>query len=278
MIDVYQKVDKNLLGYAGKLYPMDMQIEIRAASVPEIRAWSNMNEDDPQSMASHIIDIIVACTRVTSSIPGKSYSPKDLYEHDKLALLLMIHGATFADQKHNNIFVSGECTNAGCGKQFEKLAISPANLQYNCPDEKYEQYIDADKGCFVMQTKSYGTIEYKPSTIGLGSAMMSWISTFKPQFIRDNQSMFAIVQALVTDWRLANDKTLRRIQIEHYNQMDGNKLGFYLSLIDKLSVTLSNELEYVCPQCGNTFRCELAINGGYKQMFVPVQSLDDELL
>jgi DNA-directed RNA polymerase subunit RPC12/RpoP len=275
MLKNYQIIDRSLLGYQGKLYPSDMIIEARGADVPEIRAWANIDENDLASIAKHVIDIIGACVKVTSKNPAIAYSYRDLYEHDKMFLLLYIHALTFADQAGNNVFVKCECSK--CHKEFDKLAVTPANLKYNCPDDKYAKYIDSDKGVFVIPTKSYGKLEYKPSTIGLGSAMMDWIPTFEPEFIKDNQTMLRIVQGLVTDWRAVNNSALRKLQIERYNLMNGQALGFYIDLLDKLEITLSNELEYVCPDCGATFRCPLAFSGSYRSLFVSVQSFDDEL-
>lgn len=274
----YQQLDKTTLGMQGRLYPSDMVIEVRGADVPEIRAWSNINEKDPMSISKHVIDIITACVRVSSASGVHTYNVKDLYEHDKLALLMTIHTLTFADKRDTMMYVKAECSNEGCGKVFDQLAVTPANLMYKTPDEKYDKYIDAEKGCYVMPTKTYGEIVYRPSTIGLGNAMLSWSKTFKPQFVIDNQEMLKTVQSLVTDWRTANDKSLRKLQIEQYNNMDAKQLGFRSGLIDLLSIEVLDTLEYVCPDCGATFRCPLAIEGGYKGMFVPVQSVDDELL
>lgn len=274
----YQQVDKATLGMQGRLYPEDMVIEVRGADVPEIRAWSNINDKDPMSVSKHVIDMITACVRVSSSSGVRTYNVKDIYEHDKLALLLTIHALTFAEKQDNMLYVQGECSNTACGRVFDKLPVTPANLMYRVPDEKYDKYIDAENGCFVIPTKSYGQIIYRPSTIGLGNAMFAWTQTFKPAFIRDNQEMFKTVQSLVYDWRTANDKSLRKLQIEQYNNMNAEQLGFRSGLLDKFNVEIIDTLEYICPDCGATFRCELAIEGGYKGMFVPVQSVDDELL
>ena len=279
MKSAYQVLDRNLLGWNGRLYPDDMVIEVRGADVPEIRAWSNIDEKDPTSIAKHIIDIITSCTRVSSSTNTHSYSVKDLYEHDKLAIMMTIHELTFADKKANNLHVPGECSNPLCGRTFDELIITPANFTFKVPDEKYIKYINAEEGKFVIQTKNYGTIEYRPSTIGLGNAMTSWISTFKPAFVKENQSMFRIVQSLVTDWRLANDKMLRRLQVEQYNNMNADALAFRIHLLDALSIELKPELEYICPDCGATFRSRLSILEGIKHLFLPdIQDFDEELL
>lgn len=265
------------LAMGGKLYPEDMKIEVRGASVAEIRTWSNLDENDPMSIASHTLAMLTACVRVTGE-GGKSYSVKDIYEHDKLALLLTIHIITFADKADRMLYIKGRCSNTLCNAEFDKLAVTPANLSYQAPDASYDKYIDRQNGQYVLQTKSFGSVEYKPTTIGLGQAMFSWIQSFAPEFIKDNQEMLKTVQAFVTDWRLANDKSLRKLQIERYNTMTAEQIGFYTALLAKFTIAVSDTLEYVCPHCGASFHSQLAIEGGYKGMFVPVQSLDDELL
>jgi hypothetical protein len=279
MQQAYVPVDRDLLGFKGRLYPADMLIECRGAGVPEIRAWSNIRENDPTSVSKAIIDIITACTRVSSTTGAHSYNVKDLYEHDKLVLLALVHEITFADKHQNNMHVSGECGNPLCGKVFEELVVTPANFTFKVPDDKYIKYIDGEEGKFVIQTKNYGTIEYRPSTIGLGNAMFNWIGTFKPNFVKENQAMFRMVQSLVLDWRTANDKALRRLQVEQYNNMNPEVLAFRTHLLDELSIELKNELEYVCPDCGATFRCNLAFTEGMRELFLPaVQDFDAELL
>lgn len=276
-LERYTEVDRTLLGYQGKLYPEDMVIEVRGANALDIRTWSNI-DDNPVNVAKHINQIIGSCVKVTSKNEANNYSYKDLYEHDKIALLLMIRFHTFVDDKTNNLFVKGKCTAEGCGKQFDKLVVQVSNLTYKEPDKQYESKINSEYGIFELPTKTFGTIKFQPSTIGVGMAMMSWMSTFDAQFVSENKTMFKIVQTLVSDWRSANDKNLRHLQIERYNNMNEKGIGLYLDIIDKFNVAVKEELEFVCPDCGNTFRSPLAIEGGYLQMFVPVQSIDDELL
>lgn len=278
MTNAFEEVDKALLGYDGRLYPADMKIEVRAADVPEIRMWSEIRDDDPRSVAQAIIDIIVACTRVSSSTGANKYTVKDIYEHDKMALLLLIHSMTFADQQANSLYVKGECENASCGKVFEKLAVRTANLQYTVPDEKYAKYINPDLGLFQVQTKTYGTIEFKPSTIGVGQQMLEWIGTFQPKFVREHTNMFKLVQALCTDYRVVNAKYLRKLQVECYNNYNANELAFRTNLVDALNIALKEELTYECPECHERFQCPLVVEGGYRNIFVPVQDIADELL
>ena len=277
--DTFQPLDRKYLGYSGKYYPMDMQFEIRGAGVKEIRRWANINENDPESIAVTVVDLLSNCVRVTSISGENQYSYKDIYEHDKIAFLLAVHSVTFMEDDYH-LYVKGQCSGPmACGKQFEKLQVQPGNLRYPEIDgEKYDKYFDKDLGLFKINTKSFGTIEYKFSTIGVGSVMFSWISSFTPQFVRDNQQMIRIVQSLVTTHKGLNAEKLRRLQIEEYNQWLPKRLAFQSKLIKDLDDSIMDTLKYTCPDCGATFFPPMGFIGGYRQMFMPVQDLDDELV
>lgn len=274
----YSVIDKADLGLNGILYPEDMVIEARGANVKEIRHWANINEKDILDVRKHIVDIITSCVRVTSTIEGKTYSPKDLYEFDQTALLLIINQLTFADLKHHNVFTKGKCSNAACGKTFDLLPVQPSNIMYTELDDKFKKYIDTEHGGFLVKTKSYGEIAVKPSTIGLGIALTEWVKSFDIDFVKDNMNMFSIVSMLAPDWRTANNKSLRMVQVESYNNMTPEKLSFYTMLYDKLTIQPLDKLEFICPDCGARFQSPLQFEGGYRAMFLPVQDTDAELL
>lgn len=274
----YSVVDKADLGLGGILYPADMVIEARPATVKEIRHWANINDDDQLDIHRHIVDIITSCVRVTSTDDNKKYSPKDLYEFDQLALLLIINSLTFADLKDHTIAVKGKCSKSTCGKVFDPLVVQPSNIVYKDINDKFKKYIDQDNGGFKIATKSYGDIIVKPATIGVALAVQEWMKTFDLQFIRDNMHMFQLVQMLCDDWRTANNKTLRLLQVEQYNQMNPNKLSLYTTIMEGTTVAPEPYLEYTCPDCGERFRCPIQFEGGYRSMFLPVQDLNNELL
>jgi len=274
----YSIVDKADLGLGGSLYPADMVIEARPATVKEIRHWANINDEDQLDIHRHIVDIITSCVRVTSADDSKAYSPKDLYEFDQLALLLIINSLTFADIKDHTIAVKGKCSKPSCGKVFDPLAVQPSNIVYKELDERFVKYIDQENGGFKIATKSYGEVVVKPATIGTALAVQEWMKTFELSFIRDNMNMFQIVQMLCSDWRTANNKSLRLLQVEQYNNMDASKLALFTKIMESTTVAPEPYLEYTCPDCGERFRCPIQFEGGYRAMFLPVQNIDDELL
>lgn len=276
-LNSYSLVDRADLAYEGKLYPADMVIECRAATVKEIREWANVNEKDFMDVHQHILDIIMACTKVSSTIEGKTYSVKDLYECDEIALLLIIHYLTFVDKK-KTLTVSGSCTNPSCGADFQTLIVQTKNLTYTKLDERVLAHADHELGGFKFDLENE-VIRVKPSTIGIGIAMSAWMrSAFKPNFIKNNQMMFRIIQAMVNDWREVDEKKLRMIQISQYNNLNEEKLAEWTWLVENTTIEFTNELEYQCPQCGHTFRCSLEPTGGVRALFLPVQSIADKFL
>lgn len=277
-IDTWSEVEKNALGFEGKLYPSDMLIEARAAEFLDIRKWQNIDNTNPISVAKHIKDIVLSCIRVSSISGQNDYNVRDIYEHDKLALLLTIFGKTFDNKKEHNLFVKGRCFQSDCLKTYDKLIVQRSNIKYQIPAEKYHKYIDSERGCFVIQTKSHGEIIYKPSTIGLGEIVSAWTTDMTSEFVQNNMDILQTVQALALDWRTASAKELRRLQIEEYNLMSENKKLFYLALIDECSIKPEDELEFECSACGAPFRSVLPLSIFDKRLFYPVQSFDNELL
>lgn len=275
----FQPLDRKNLGYEGKYYPADMKFAVRPVKVEEVRNWSNVDEENPASLATAVTDLIEACVQVTSSTEGKEYSYKDIYEHDKIAFLLLIHNISFADDRGHNLFVKGQCNGASlsCGKSFDKLVVQPANLTYPEIPEKFEKYFDPIDGIFKIKTKTFGEIKYKPSTIGIGAVMMPWTSSFSPDYATKHIFMFRLIQACVTDHRELTAEKLRMIQISEYNTWNKEKIAVMSTIVKELDTTLLSNLTYTCPDCGTSFRCKMAIEGGFRSIFTPSVS-DDEFI
>jgi hypothetical protein len=90
--------------------------------------------------------------------------------------------------------------------------------------------------------------------------------------------MFKTVQSLVYDHHGLTTEKLRSLQIEEYNMWDTKRLSFQTNIVTEFDTSIKETLKYTCPDCGANFLTSLAIIGGYREMFMPVQSLDDELV
>jgi hypothetical protein len=272
------EVNKADLFMQGRLYPEDMVIYAKPATVADIRRWSNMNPNNPVDSLRHVQNIIASCIEVESTIEGKRYSYKDLYINDRLALLLIINSITFEDRKTHGLFVNGECANTHCGYKCDKIAVQPANVSYDNIDEKYMKYVDAERGLFAIKTQHYGIIELKPLTIGMFDAISAFQQEkFKPEFVRDNLQMFNVIACSMLDWRKASVSAMYRYQVETFNMLKPEEYEIRRKLAEEVSKGLNGHFEFVCPDCGETFRCTIQSDDDFKSMFVAVQDIDAEL-
>lgn len=279
-IDTWQVFDRSLLAMKGELYPTDMKFEICSPSLNSIRKWRNIDENNPASISMHITSMVSNCVRVTSESGSNEYDPKDLYEHDKLAFLLGIFKAFSAESpSEHNLFVEATCPD--CGKVYDKLAVQISNLTYKLPaQEMVDKYFDKELGYFVIKTKDFDDIMFKPSTIGLGQVVSKWSSTLDFKFLAENQDTVLAVQSLFTDWRGLTEAKVRKAQIEQYNLMTEKRKLFQMHLLDNVNVTPEGTLEYVCAgkECGARFRAPISYTKFNKALFMPVQSFTDQLL
>lgn len=281
-IDTFERFDKGLLACNGVLYPESMEFEICSPTVNQIRKWHSMNDENPLELSLNIIEMIEGCVRV------KNGDVKDIYEHDKLAFLIAIFNKFNVDNKlEHNLFVTGQCPH--CEKTFEKLVVQISNLTYKAPSaELIEKYLDKERGVFVIKTKKFGDIEFKPSTLGVGKIFSEWTSSLQVEFLRKNQSLVIELQSLFTDWRGLTKEKIRKVQVEEYNLFSDERKLFQMQLMDNFNVTIQNEVEFICPECAknnenaedsqNTFRVLLPFEQINRTMFTPVSSFLDELL
>lgn len=272
------EVNKADLFMKGRLYPADMVIYAKPATVADMRRWSNMDPNNPADSLRHIENIIASCIDVESTQPEVQYSYKDLYLNDRLALLLIIHSITFEDRKNHNLFVKGVCANKSCGYKEDRIAVQPANIVYEPIDEKFMRYVNAERGIFEIQTVHFGVIQLKPMTIGMFDAIQQFQQEkFDADYIRDNLQMFQILSCAILDWRNASVKELYRFQVETFNMWKAEEYEIRRKLAEEVSKGLTGQFEFKCPKCSATFRSTVQSNDDIKSLFCAVQDIDAEL-
>jgi hypothetical protein len=181
------------------------------------------------------------------------------------------------NKREHNVFAQGQCSNPQCREHYPKLIVQAANFRCTVPDSKYDQFIDTSLGLYKLPTKDFGEIVYKPSTIGLGEVASQWVMTLEPKFIQENMDVIEAVQALCTDFTDVNAEVLRKLQIGTYNLWSDEQKKFYLNLINRLTIKIEGALSYTCAKCKSDFRTPIPYGQLNKEMFVDVQSFDDQL-
>ena len=160
----YHAIPIKSLPSAGMFYPEGVELHIRSAKVVEIRHFSTMDENNILDVDEKLNSILESCTRVTSSKKRISY--KDLLEEDRFFLILSIRDLTFPEPETNlsvdHVDKKGET---------HKIEVLKDNFTYFKVPENIEKYYDSTERAFLIETKSFGTLQMAPPTIGIMQKM-----------------------------------------------------------------------------------------------------------
>ena len=271
-------VDMSQLGKQGLLYPNDLQLMYRAARTAEIRHWSNMDESASIIEASeHITDMISVCVKAVSKSGRNQYSYKDIYEHDKWKLLMLIHEVTFPENSELTNPIRLKITGA-CKHSYE-MSLSSDNITFVEPDEKFDKYIDSEEGVYNVVTKTLGTVRFKPSTIGVAEVFKNYVSTLDREQILNAKITLMVCQYLAIDWRnFKSNKDVEKL-CQNFNGLNAFKeMPLMLDIYNKIKILPADIIKTTCPTCGMEGTAPFRFQQGIKQIFTPVSNLDEELL
>lgn len=272
-------VDMTQLGHQGKLYPQDLQIVYRAARAAEIRHWSNMDDDirSSASIAGHLTDLIAVCCKCVSKSGNNLYSYKDIYEHDKWKLVMMIHDVTFPENAEITNPILLDVTSGVCKHHF-KLSMTAENLHFVEADSMLDKYIDAENGGYDVNTRTLGHIKLKPTTIGVGEAFAQYLMTLDADTQRNILPITNAVSMQMTDWRGLNNKLILQAY-QNFNALEPLKaLPLLLDIVDKATTKAAETIKFVCPHCKMEGEAPFRFPNGVKQIFRPISNIESELL
>lgn len=269
----------------GRFYSDDFGVYIRAARVGEVREYSMMDESNPNDIIDKLNYLVACCTKVNfGSMPG---SYKDLLDHDRFFIIKRIQELTF---KNGEIAINipvpdGACKTPGCRPQaYAKLTSDMIERAER--DNKLEEYYDAINKCYSIRTKSYGTIQLAPPTIGVTTMVRDWAISRAQNQKHWDQSLVQMIPFFRRDWRQFKDKDIFDMATE-FEKWDIDKYTLIYRLVEKMnkSVGMSPNVHIKCESCGGDIEIPVMfqsvsddgqeILGGFKSLFV--QTISDRL-
>jgi hypothetical protein len=127
---------------------------------------------------------------------------------------------------------------------------------------------------FLIETKSFGTIEMKPPTIGVMQKMTSYIKERQKTGGKIDQSVLQIIPYLVTEWRGFTDNDIFKFEID-MNGWSNKKYSLIYKLAEQMKMGIQPNMlveigddEEVVP---------ISFRDGIKSLFI-VQDFAGELL
>lgn len=251
----------------GKFYPSDAVLQIRAAQVAEIRHYSTLDESNLIDIESKLNSLVKGCARLKSGAKMLSY--KDILEEDRIFLLLSIRDLTFPEPE-NKLMLKGTDSD---GIDFDvELNVKYFDTE-QVPDE-IEQYYDAEKRAYVIQTKSAGEVIMAPPTIGVMEEVTSYMQSRRSERKTWDQSFVQILPYIRQDWRGFNSKKIFELEVE-FQGWSRSKYMIIYRLAEKIKIGVKPDLKV--DRQGEEVLVPLNFPGGIKSLFI-ISDLSSELL
>lgn len=257
----------------GLFYPENMRVQIRAATVKEIRQFSVVSDEDPFSIDEGMNHIMQNCINV--NIKGKISNFKDILEEDRIHVVLAVRELTFKEGE-NQMHIPYECEE--CGHE-DKMKFSNDVLQAGKIKDEMMKYFDHESRTFKVRTKSSGVLEVKPPTIGVMRVITEWIkenTQTEGQRKRIDQGFVKVLPFICHDWRGFKKDKIKDIQVD-FMGWDATKYSTFFHIVDMIKVGVDAECHTACSNCGAEVHTPIMFPGGIKSLFV-VSDITQELL
>lgn len=263
----YHSVEAVNMPSGGMFYPNDIKINIRSANVSEIRHFSSVDETNVFDADEKLNYILETCTQITSSKKRLSY--KDILEEDRFYLILSIRDLTFPEPESN--LTVDHVDKKGNKHQIE---IKKDYFTYFKVPENLDKYYDQESKSFMIETKSFGTIEMRPPNIGVMQKMTAYIQSRQESKEKIDQSVLQVMPYMVKEWRGFTDKDIFQFEIE-MNSWSGKKFSLIYKLAEQMKVGIKPDMRV---QIGDDWEdVPIGFRDGIKSLFI-VQDFASELL
>ena len=263
----YHNINITHLPSAGMFYPEDIQISIRSAKVSEIRHFSSIDETNVFDVDQKLNYILEECTRVTSAKKRLSY--KDLCEEDRFFIILSIRDLTFPEPE-------SKLTVDHIDKKGNKhqVDIDKEYFDYFKIPETLDKYYDAERKSFMIETKSFGTIEMRPPSIGVMQKMTAYIQDRQEKKEKIDQSVLQVMPYMVSEWRGFTDKDIFKFEME-MNGWSNKKFSLIYKLAEQMKIGIQPDMRV--PIGDDVEVVPIGFRDGIKSIFI-VQDIAGELL
>lgn len=256
----------------GRFYPRGTKVRIKSATVKDIRTFSALDEENPYEVEA-LVDLLSNCVRV--SFPNKVGSWKDILEEDRLNLILSIRQLTFAEGE-NKISFKVKCESCNTENDME---IINENFQKRALNEKIAKYYSEETRRFDVETKTYGTINMKPPTIGIMRVVNKYIKSLqeKKENLKSYLPFLKTVPYMVEEWRGFSIDDMSNYRME-FIRWDEKKFLTFTKLVELAAVSVKEKMLKPCTKCGDPIEANIELPTGIKGLFIEEGILDDELM
>jgi hypothetical protein len=227
-----------------------------------------MDENNYIDMEEKLNSIVESCSQFRTGEKRMSY--KDILEEDRIVLLLSIRDLSFPEPE-NKLMLKGKTAKS---KKTVDIELSVKNLVPSIIDEQIEDYYDSKARTYIIKTKSAGTVNMKPPTIGIMQEITAYLKDRQEKEQEFDKAFIQVLPYLQSDWRGLNLQKIFQLEME-YKSWDEKKFMVVYRLAERMKIGVQTELETTFD--GETVKAPLDFPGGIKSLFI-ISDLAGELL
>ena len=239
-------------------YPPATTIQIRAAEVREIQAYSMVDDTNYYDIVEKMNEMLAACVRVKYA-DGRVGGYTELKDPDRFWAIFSIRELTF--QQGNTLVANATCT---CG-QDAQIQLTRANLRKFEVDMRMQKYYDPVNNCFTFDTNIGPVYHLAPPSIGLQKAFTEYIVKENAEKRKPNLAFLKIIPFLLYDRHTISQEGIKA-KLQEFTKMDNSSFQFLNSAVDKLTFGIQKAVT-TCG-CGEEVHSDKIFPDGPSAVFV----------
>lgn len=257
----WQPIALEDLPSGGIFYPVDVKINVRAATGGDIRYWSMTDNRDITQIDDALNYVLERCVSVSNPNGGK-FEWKDLKEIDRFYLILAVRDYTFTDG-HNELKIAIN--------EYEDVVVKKDNITFINLDHRFDKFYDATERCYVFD-RNHGVDLDRPLKIFMPSVgVTQWLREYVERKANAREGFdrkfLAWAPILIRDWRGLNEPSYEALANDStaYSTME---LAIINKMKDMLTDAVNPTMSYV-DESGAEHETPLNFRGGLKSIFIP---------
>jgi len=239
-------------------YPPGATIQIRAAEVREIQAYSMVDDTNYYDIVEKMNEMLAACIRVKYA-DGRVGSYTELKDPDRFWAVFSIRELTF--QQNSTLAANATCT---CGKEWQ-IELKRENLRTFQVDDKMMRFYDNVNNCFTFETTMGQVYHLAPPSIGLQKAFTEYIVKENSEKRKPNLAFLKIIPFLLHDRHTISQDGIKAKLLE-FSKLDNTSFQFLNSAVGKL--TFGIQKAAVTCGCGEEVHSDRIFPDGPSGVFV----------
>jgi hypothetical protein len=248
----------------GFFYPKGTTIQVRAAQVKEIQAYSMVDDNNYYDILEKMNDMLSSCVRI-KHIDGTIGSYIEIRDPDRYYLIFLIRELTF--QKGTILSTNVKCS---CGEE-NSIELIRMNFKKYDIDQKLIPYFDSRYNCFIFQLTNDKTYYLTPPTIGVQKAFTEYVIRENIQKRKPNLSFLKIIPFTLVGKTSINQDEIKS-ELEKFQKIDDISFQFLNSAVEKMTFGIEKLIKYC--QCGLEIHTPMSFPNGPSAIFVIHDAFD----